>query len=163
MKKFDYLFTSIIIFAIIVSSISFGMTLEANEKLDNVNTNFQNMKEIFFQNQIGNQKYNCLQDFDIRESNDIEYIKNLNQKTQCLMKIDVSLKIYKYQELGIEPTFSDNEVAYIENILTQTNVPIFEQMLQFKSEPELTLEDEQERALQELDDLILKSITNSTD
>ncbi|MCV0393713.1 MAG: hypothetical protein K5790_10565 [Nitrosopumilus sp.] len=139
MSKLTYFVVGTVTISVLVSLISIGLVMDANQKFENVNTNFQNMKEMFFQNQLGNQQYNCIQDFEIRNALDVGITDSMNQRSECLMKIDVSKKIYQYQEFGIEPVFNDKEIRYIETILTQTNVPIFEQMLQFR--PSLPIEE----------------------
>lgn len=157
MKKFDYLFVAIIILSIGVSSVSFGLVLQAEEKFENINQNVQSIKESFFTNQVGNQRYNCLQDFEIGIAKEVIINENMNKRTECMMKVDVSMKIFQYKEYGLEPSFKDSEITYLESVLRTNDVPVFDEMLQFKPVNQTEFE------LQQFDELINNLQTNSTE
>jgi hypothetical protein len=133
MSKINYFVIPMVIIAFLISVISIGFVVDTNQKFENIDTNFQNLKKVFFQNQFGNQQYDCFQDFEIRNALDVTMVDNINERSGCMMKVNVSKKIYQYQEFGTEPNFSKSEIQYLETVLTQTNVPIFEQMLQFRN------------------------------
>lgn len=128
MKKFDYLFTSIIIYAIIVSTASLGMSIESNEKFQNINENFQSIIESNFKLQMNTMVKDCIQDFEIEINFGAEYIDALNQRTRCLTQIDVAEKIFAYQQYGIDPNFTDKEMEFVERVANQNSFPLLEEL-----------------------------------
>lgn len=133
MKKFDYLFFSIICFSIIVSTVSLGLVLESNDKFENINKNFQGMVEANFNIQINNMIKSCMQDYRITINEGSSIVNAMNERTRCLSYADVAEKIYNYQQFGTEPFFSDEEIKIVEQIAYLDKFPLVERLPQTNS------------------------------
>lgn len=122
------IFGLLAISSIVVSISLVIVVVDHNNKFDNVNINFQKMVQSNFEVQMNHMIYNCIQDYKMNTLTMEELVNAINERTTCLLRMDVAEKIFNYQINGIQPQFTEAELKIVERIASQNQFPIIDEL-----------------------------------